>query len=303
MANPTVDSLAPGGVVQLDNPPAALDEATFDSLFPADGRSTVTPAAQPPAVTPGTPQPAAPAPAAQPTGPTTEPFIKGQRSVYNTAEAAIEGINQKDALIDQLRQRYALTTGIDPITGQPVSAVAQPQPQSYRDNPNQYIEDLYKAAKAGPQAYAEVQTKFMMDTLQPAMPLLQRAAREQAVAEVSKEIKEVGSYLGTPQYQKALDSNPELKQAIEIAESNFNLHSRLPGLYKIAYLTGQGLQLPEILKNQAAAPQTPPVQPRPTLQPSTQAPPQETTRPSFGNIEGIRSILRDSEARGLKLDF
>lgn len=305
----TVDQVAPGGIVQLNNSPAPLDEATFDSLFPSDGTppaSPSAPSAQPNGQTPGTQQP--------PVTPTTPvsaqpnaPFLKGTKSIYNTPEAAIQGIDQKDALIEQLRQRYALTTGIDPITGQPVVAQSQQQPTSYQQNRSKYLDDLYEAAKkGGPDAYVDVQTKFMMDTFAPVMPLLQRAAREQAIEEVSKEIKEVGGFVGTPIYQKTLEGNPELRDAIALAESDLRWHSRLPGLYKIAYLTGQGLQLPDILKSQAASQQqtqNPPVQSRPTLQPSTQAPPRSIPQPTLRTLDGIKAIIADAEARGAKLEF
>lgn len=303
MPEPTVDSLAPNGIVNLNDAPGALDDATFDSLFPAEPTPVVAaPQAQPtlqPGQQPTTTQPpqvAAPA----------APFLKGDRSVYNTAEAATQGINQKDALIEQLRQRYALTTGIDPITGQPVGQNAPIQDSSYSANPSKYLDDLYNAAKqGGPQAYVDVQTKFLMDALQPLQPLMQRMAREQAVQTLSSEIKDAATFIGSSGYQKALDANPELKDAIAVAESDMKWHSRLPGLYKLAYLTGQGLQLPEILKAQASQTptQTNPVQHRPTAQSTTSAMPTQTAKPSFKNLEGIRAVIADAEARGVKLEF
>ncbi len=36
MPEPTLDQIAPGGVIQLQGSPAGLDDATFDSLFPAE---------------------------------------------------------------------------------------------------------------------------------------------------------------------------------------------------------------------------------------------------------------------------
>lgn len=312
MSQPTLDQIAPGGVVDLSNSPAPLDEATFDSLFPSDSPPLVSqPAAsaQPTAPASGTPQTPAQTPATPqtPSAQPNAPFLKAATSVYNTPEAAIDGINQKDALIEQLRQRYALTTGIDPITGQPIVAQPQAQPANYQQDRSKYLDDLYEAAKkGGPDAYVDVQTKFMMDTFAPVLPLLQRAAKEQAIEEVAKEIKEVGAFIGTPVYQKTLEANPELKNAITAAESDLRWHSRLPGLYKIAYLSGQGLQLPEILKAQAASqpqPQNPPPQPRPTLQPSTPSLPHTTARPSLGTAEGRRAIIQDAEARGLTLEF
>src|SRR5271170_2152219 len=146
------------GTVDLSDAPAGLDDSTFDSLFPSDGRNAVTaPQAQPqvqqtvqsqqPVVTQAQP-------AAQVTSPANQPFIKGDKSVYNTAEAAIQGINQKDALIETLRQRYALTTGIDPITGQPVTqsnTPIVPQVPDYNQDPRLYMQDLYKAAQTNPE--------------------------------------------------------------------------------------------------------------------------------------------------------
>ena len=302
MANETIDQIAPGGVIQLNNSPAPLDDATFDSLFPTDGNGS---APQAPAVPAGT-TPAAPA---QPTAPVVQPsdapYLQGRSSVYKTPEAAVEGINAKDALIDTLRQRYALTTGIDPITNQPIQAAPiQQQQDNYYEDPQRYLTDLYAAAKAGPQQYRDVLAKFMMDTLAPIAPAITRMAREQALDTLKTEIPDAPAFIGTPVYQKALDQNPELKNAISTAEGDFRFHSRLPGLYKIAYLTGQGTQLPELLRaNATAQPQTPPAAPRPTMQNATPAPPTQTARPNLKTIEGIRAVIADAEARGAKLDF
>ena len=302
-AHATIDQVAPGGRVNLSDAPAALDDSTFDSLFPAEPAPIASTQTQEPA-------PASTVQTAPSHSTTTEPFIKGAKSVYNTPEAAVEGINQKDALIEQLRQRYALTTGIDPITGQPIQPVAQPQPQGtdYNQSPDTYIRDLSAAyEKGGPRAYADVQQKFLFDTLKPLQPILQRAAREQAVEAVSQEIKEVGGFIGTAQYDQTLDSVPELRDAIKTAEADYRFHSRLPGLYKIAYLAGQGRQLPEILQAQAAQ-QTktnPSNPPRTSMTPTTYAPQYQTNaaKPSFKTLDGIKSIIADAEARGAKLDF
>jgi hypothetical protein len=303
------------GTVDLSDSPVNLDTATFDSLFPAEA-TTQTVTAQPQTTQQTTP------PEQQQTQQTVqsqtaqrpnEPFLKGERSVYKDADAAIQGINQKDALIEQLRQRYALTTGIDPITGQPVGQQVNQQPNQldYYNNPKAYLDNLYEAAKSSPEAYRDVQAKFTMDTLKPLQPLIERMAREQAVETLSAEIPDAKTFVGTPAYQKALDSNPELKNAITIAESDFKWHSRLPSLYKVAYYTGQGMQLPELLRAQSASPaatqtqnitQTQPV--RTTAQPTTAAMPTQTAaKPSFKTLEGIRSIIANAEASGAKLEF
>lgn len=312
---PTLNGNTPPGTVDLSDAPAGLDDATFDSLFPSDGQNVVAaPQAQP--VTQTVQQQQQPTPQAQPvtqvTQPSTtsQPFIKGDKSVYNTAEAAVQGINQKDALIETLRQRYALTTGIDPITGQPVTQANQPiQPQvpDYNQDPKLYMQDLYKAAQTTPEAYRDVQQKFLLDTLKPLQPYIQKAAREQAMEALTSDpsLKDAGTFIGTPAYQAALDNNPELKNAIVAAESDMQWHSRLPGLYKIAYLAGRGQQLPDLLAQQSAAiPNSTPSAPvRTTAQPTTPNAPAPSARPSFGTLEGIRATIAEAEARGMQLTF
>jgi len=296
------------GVVDLSGAPAALDDATFDSLFPADGVSHVAPASQTQAQ-PGqtaTQTQQTQQPAAQPQAQADDSFLKGDRSVYKTKDAALEGLNQKDALIEQLRQRYALTTGIDPITGQPVGQNNQPvQQDDYFQNPSKYLDDLYAAAKqGGPAAYRDVQAKFMLDTLKPLQPVLQQAARQQAVETASADVKDIGAFLNTPVYKRALEANGQLKDAIAVAESDFRFHSQLPGLYKTAYLVAQGMQLPEILRAQQPQIQTQTqTQARPTAQATTQSVQVSTVKPNLRTVDGIKAIIADAEARGVKLEF
>ncbi len=305
-----LDQVAPGGVVQLNNAPAALDDATFDSLFPAESNSQAVQSVQQvtqPAGTQATQQTTQTQPVATQTQPDA-PYLKGNSSVYKTSEAAIEGINQKDALIEQLRQRYALTTGIDPITGQPVGQGAAPavNENDYYDNPDRYLQDLYKAAKStDPSAYRDVQAKFVYDSLKPLQPVVQQAARTQALAAAATDNPEVAKFVGTPAYQKTLDANPDLKGAVTTAEQDYRWHARLPGLYKLAYLTGQGMQLPELLKAQTSQTQTTQTQqPRTTVQPVTSTLPRTSSaQPNMRTIDGIRAIIAEQEAKGAKLDF
>lgn len=309
-----LDRIAPGGVVQLQNAPAGLDDATFDSLFPAESASVTVAPAQQVTAQPGTQQTQTTQTQPAPTTTQTQDqfFLKGDRSVYKSLEEATKGVNEKDTIIEQLRQRYALTTGIDPITGQPVGQQTQPAQSDYFQNPSKYLDDLYSAAKAGgPEAYRDVQAKFMMDTLKPLQPILQKAARDQAATEVSNDpvtpIKGVNEFLTSPAYQKALDSNPELKQAISVGETDFRFHSRLPGLYKLAYLTAQGMQLPELLRAQATQTQTTTQSTQPvrtTVQPTTASRSTTTAaNPSFKTIDGIKATIADMEARGVTLNF
>lgn len=303
----TLDSIAPSGVVQLGNSPAGLDDATFDSLFPAES-SQATQQTQPAIAQPGTTQ--TQTPVVQ--DPQNGFFLQGDKSVYKTAEDAQRGVNEKDALIEQLRQRYALTTGIDPITGKPVTNQNVQQGETdYYQQPDQYLDALYNAAKkGGPEAYRDVQAKFLFDALKPIQPVFQKLAKDQALETLSVELPATKGFVGTPSYTKALELNPELKQAISISETDQRFHSRLPGLYKLAYLTAQGMQLPELLRAQATQTQTTtqttqtqttPV--RTTVQSTTPSPASQTARPSFKTIEGIRAYIQDAEARGVKLDL
>jgi hypothetical protein len=313
MPEATLDQIAPGGVIQLGNAPAGLDDATFDSLFPAEPSQTQS--AQQTTAKQDTQQ----TQQVQQTQSTTQTqtqqdqfFLKGDRSVYKTAEDAQRGINEKDAVIEQLRQRYALTTGIDPLTGKPVGINGQPQAEvDYSTQPDRYLDDLYNAAKkGGPEAYRDVQQKFILDTVKPLQPILQKAAKDQAIETLTTELPAAKGFVGSPSYTKALELNPEIKQAITVGETDSRFHSRLPGLFKLAYYAAQGMQLPELLKAQATQTQTTsqtqqvhgtPV--RTTVSSTTPSPAAQTSRPSFKTIEGIRAIIADAEARGVKLDL
>lgn len=309
MPEPTLDSIAPGGVVNLSGAPGGLDDATFDSLFPAEPSQTQSA------------QQTTAKPDSQQTQQTQQPvvqqdqngyFLQGEKSVYKSNEDAVRGLNEKDSLIEQLRQRYALTTGIDPITGKPVVSNGQPQDVvDYSQQPDKYLDDLYNAAKkGGPEAYRDVQSKFIFDTVKPLQPILQKAARDQAIESLTLEIPGAKTFIGSAPYNKALESNLELKQAVSTCEQDHRFHSRLPGLYKLAYLTAQGMQLPELLRAQATQTQTTPqtqqtqtTQVRTTVQSSTPSPASQTARPSFKTIEGIKAYIANAEAGGAKLDL
>lgn len=300
MPEPTLDQVAPGGVVDLSKAPGGLDDATFDSLFPAEPTQKVVAPAQQVQQNQGAQQTQSNQTnqtAIQATD--SEPFIKGEKSVYKTKDATVEGLNQKDALIETLRQRYALTTGIDPITGQPVGQAGPQVSDDYGQNPNKYLDDLYAAAKqGGPQAYTQVQQKLIMDTLKPFAPALNSLAKAQALETVSHDNVEAAKFVTTPVFQKTMEANPDLASAIATAESDYRFHSRLPGLYKLAYLAGQGMQLPELLKANASQTQTQTQQVRTTAQQTTLNPSTEAAKnPSFKNIDGIRATIKDLESR------
>jgi len=298
-----VDQIAPNGIVQLGETPGGID-ATFDSMFATDSNA---PAAQPQQQQVATQQPPVQQQVAQPQTPAQQEFfIKGDQSVYKTHEDAVRGLNEKDGLVKTLRERYALVTGIDPITGRPVENAIQSQPPvlDYTQNPSKFMEDLYSAAKGG-QAdnYVAVQQKLVMDTLKPVAPLIQDLVRTKAINEVSKENAEASKFFGSEQFSQTMNSLPELKQAIGAAETDSRYYSQLPGLYKLAYLAGQAMNIKSVLQQQASQTPPPVLQPvRTSAQPSTPGlpSPQAVARPNLGTIEGIREVIRQGEARGFK---
>lgn len=257
----------------------------FDDLFtsPSDG-GTVTDPATP--TTPVTPQadPATTVPA--------EPFLKAGQSIYKSREEAERSLAYKDELIENLRQVEIRRTGIDPITQKPVP-VAPQGPVNYRQNNGKYLEDLVAAVnKQDPTGYFHAQQKMVYDVLEPIAPILADFTRNQAIANVSAEIKDFGNFRGSADYQATLNALPELKAAVELAERDLNFSDRLPQLYKTAYWATQGRKTPDIVQSavQAATPPNPPA--RPTTQPATMAPPNQVMAPeSLTTSEGRKAIL------------
>jgi hypothetical protein len=239
-----------------------FDDATFDKLFPPDQPSV-------------------------PQGPS-------QAELAQRAEAT-RAINERDQLIHNMRQQYALATGVDPLTGQPVGqGNGAPRQVDYTQDREKYMNDLYAAAQRSPNDYVNVQQKFVMDTLGPLAPLVKKFQRQQTVEALSKsDTPEAAKYIGTQSYQRVLSANPELANAIAVAESDLKWHSRLPGLYKLAYQAGKGLEAAQRQVTSQNQPQTP------TTPPRTQA----QVNQSFKTLEGIRATIAAYEKAGVKLDF
>jgi hypothetical protein len=289
----------------------------FDSLFPAESAAqTATPqVSQTQQQVQATPVAQVPPNTSTPQTQAQEFFLKGAQSVYKTPEAAVEGLNAKDALIEQLRQRYALTTGIDPITGQAVvqnhQVIQQQQQPDYSQNAQLYVQDLTKAAASNnPEAYRDVQVKLLLDTFKPLQPVIQNAAREQANQQFVSQVPAAKEFVGSPVYQRALDASPELKEAIAICEREPSQAARLPGLYKLAHLAAQGIQAPDLLRAQQTVQQTQVPQQtqqtqvvRTTMAPTTQAIPAKSVTPNLRTLEGIRATIAEAEARGVGLGF
>jgi hypothetical protein len=261
----------------------AISQNALDELFPADP----APAPQAPVTPPVVAESVPVTPQAPPIAP-NEPYLKASTgTVYNTREAAEQGIAQKDAVIEQLRQRIALATGIDPLSERPVAAVGPQGNKNYMTDPDSYTDALKGAHN--PRELADVQSKFVMDVFQPLAPAITSVSREQAFSKVKAEIPEFSNFYGSTDYKATLDTVPDLKEAIETAEGDIRYHTRLPQLLKVAYLVNQGRKLPELLKQvQPATPNPTPV--RPTNVPSTSVPPEPI-------VTSGTSVFTDSSAR------
>lgn len=277
-----------------------LDEAPggdllFDELFPAtDGTDAAT--------TPQTEKPAA-APVTEPQAtPKDEIFLKGEKSVYKTAEAAVEGLNKKDALIDQLRQRYISEHGIDPVTNERVPTKQDQASTSYLEQPQRYFEDLVKNVnKQDAAGYMETQQKLIADTLAPYGPLLSTLGRQQALTIAEEKAVGVNKFVGSEEYSTVLQDSPKLKQAIEMSEADPRTPPNdLAELYSIAYWSSLGRRTPELLKAQAEkAPASTPQAARPTLSSTTQTPPAPGTAASIATSDGRKAIIEEAERRGV----
>lgn len=266
--------------VDLSNSPVSLDTETLNQLFPAEApqaQAQLAPPAGTPAATPPAPTVTTP-PAPQ------EPYLKGDGSVYNTREAAVNGLNEKDRLIQQLRQQYSLATGVDPITKQPLQQQRPNGAENYLENPDKYLKDLGNAKTA--QDLTRVQTKLVLDTLQPLQPLITSSARNQAVASMKTQYQDFDKFYGGQEYTQVLEQTPSLKEAIEISENDYRFHNRLPDLYRTAYLVHNGMRLPQVLSEQANK-QPPPQTPR-------QMP---ATTPDLGEPVMTQAGLSTSEQR------
>lgn len=282
----------PEPTVNLSDAPVSLDAQTLDTLFPAEPASTVATTTSTTPVTPSAPVATTP-----PTVNPDEPFLRGSESVYKTREAAQRGLDEKDALIKQLRQSYSLATGVDPITKQPLNAIAPQGNESYVLNPKRYVDDLQKAKS--PEELAKVQQKFVFDTFQPIAPAISSMTKNAAIKQVADALPEFNTFYGSTEYKATLDANPDLREAVEMAESDIAFHPRLAGLLKLTYLTNKGMQLPELLKK-AAAPQTQ-TPTRTPLTPSTPAPTEYTTSnesPSLQTSAGRKAIIEQYEKSG-----
>lgn len=274
---------------RIDMSDAPVDFSTLDELFPPD------PVLASPQSTPADVQQTSQTPA-PPAVNQDEPFVRGSNSVYKTREAAVEGINAKDAVIEQLRQQYTLVTGIDPLTKQPHRA--QPENDNYATNSKAYA-DALRAAQTDAQL-AAVQQKLIMDTIQPLAPALSGVTRDAATRQTRESLPDFDAFYNSAEYKATLEQVPSIRQAIETAENDIRYHPQLPELYKTAYLVSRGMQLPELLKRTSANSATS-ISPagRPTATPTTPTPQLDTSsaQRTVRTSQGRKAIIADFESK------
>lgn len=304
MPEPTL-SASPVSVAPTTAPEADL---SFDEIFgsPNDGLVVTDPqttATQPTGDVPKpNPDPAPQAPPQQPTWELKTPT----GTVYKTQEEAIRGIAEKDTLIETLRQEAIARTGIDPVTRKP--AGKQPEaPQSYLQNPAAFTKDLRKAVESNDDmAYAQANMKLLADFLSPIEPLITSYAQQKAIDSVSKDIAQFQEFRNSADFQKVMDANTALKQAISVAEGDVRLSSQLPELYKLSYWASQGLKTPDLIAQARAqaAPAAAPTPVRTPMQSTTLAPVAPSAAPTVSTSEGRKAIIAAFEqGGGLNLKF
>jgi hypothetical protein len=278
---------APGGDIPFDQLFGTEPEASASSN-PNPQTQTTVPDVQP--VVTDSQQPAQ----------TFQEIKTSTGSVYKTYEAVTKGIEDKDTLIQQLRERYKAVTGQDPI-----KPVPEPERESYLQNPTKFAGDLAEAAKNGDAPkYQKALLGLMDEYLGPVKPLFQDFARSRAQAQVSSEFKEYDTFRNGSEYNKVLERNPILANAIQGAEQDFRYSSQLPELYRLAYESYTSRRMPELVQAAQTTAATTTQTARPaTVQSSTLAPTNPVTQKSEAELlrtpEGRKELIARFKAQGL----
>jgi hypothetical protein len=235
------------------------------------------------------PQPPPAVPQAPP--PVPQPFMRTQTgSVYNSAEDAIRGIEEKDRIIAQLRAEEAGRRGVDPLRRQPEA-----------ENPKQVLfKRLAKAAETGDyESYVDTLEQVTRQTLAPYAPMIAEVGREKIIRASATENPQLREFLESPEYTAVLERRPLLAQAIQAAENNPDATQQLQEFYGLAYTDALSRRPAPVLQ----APTTP--NPRPTLSHTTPTPQPPManggymTEAQLYSKEGRKAILENGRARGI----
>lgn len=271
----------------------------FDQLFGTEPEASFSSANPPAASTPAATTPTEPAP-------TTDAFKEIRTStgtVYKAYDDVVKGIEEKDTLIQQLRDKFKTLTGNDPLKPAP-----EPQSRpSYLNDADRFANDLAEAAKTGnAKSYRDAIRNLVEEVIGPAAPLISDFAKTRATQQVTQEFKDFQGFVGSNDYQAALQRNPSLAYAIQNAESNLGLAQQLPELYRLAYESHTARKLPELVQaaKQTAPAPTPVTRPTVTNGSLTPAAPvtQRDERDMLRTSEGRKEILQRYKAQGIE-DF
>ena len=281
-----------GGMPTVDLSDIPGGELAFEELF-SSTESFPTVATTPEPRTTPSPEPQAPVATQE------DFFLKTPTgTVYKTREDAATGVAHKDELIETYRRQITQLTGVDPASNRQAAPQA-PANVRFSENGEAYVKALSEAYEQKDwNKYVRVQQQLMMEGLEPALPYVQSSIKSDAIGRVEAEIPDFRKFVGGADYQKALEAEPLLKDAIARAESDFGMAENLPGLYRMAYRTSQSLKLPEIL---AQSKQPAPAQPaRETVASRQLPPPQPIGEVDLRNPEARKRWIEAMEAAGIK---
>lgn len=282
---------APGGDVPFDQLFGTEPEASFSSANPStiDPVQSTTTDVRPPETTSN--------------GLEFHEIRTSTGSVYKTLDAVTKGIEEKDTLIQQLRDRFRAVTGADPL--RPQEQPPQPQSGNYLSNPARFAEDLASAAKEGNAAkYRDTMVGLMEEYFGPAKPLIQEFARSRANEQVRNEFSDFDKFRTSDDFGKVLARNPALGNAIQAAETNIGFSHQLPELYRLAYESFTARRLPELVQAAQQTAASPTQSVRPTVQSNSLTPANPVTQRNdqemLRTTEGRKELISRFRAMGLE---
>jgi len=232
-----------------------------------------------------------------PPPPVPDYFLKAETgTVYKTAEEAARGVAEKDRMISQQKQQleYLQRVAQAALGGQPQAQTAAQQQASL-------LNALEGSVQRGDMTFDQAMQAFVQQAsqrqfqqgMEPLQPLIRHANRIQALEVAAQRYDpNIASFYGKESYNKTLESYPELREAIEIAEANPQFAAKLPGLYRMTFQLASGTPAPAATQpTQQTVPQS--NQPPQTLGLNSPQPAPELDNP-FG--QAVHDPFRDAWA-------